>query len=70
MEDVKQSIVKVGKEIDQTLEKLDRCQSESDKDYLRKRESQLREEKILYLREKEQLRREQQRPAGICIFLH
>ena len=31
MEDVKQSIVKVGKEIDQLLEKLDKCQSESDK---------------------------------------
>ena len=64
MEDVKQSIVKVGKEIDQTLEKLDRCQSESDKEYLRKRESQLRDEKLLLLKKEERLH-EQLRPAGM-----
>ena len=64
MEDVKQSIVKVGKEIDQTLEKLDKCQSESDKAHFQSEIKLLREEKNHYLREKEQLR-EQQRLAGI-----
>ena len=66
---VDDNISKADADIRSTLEKLDKCQSESDKAHFQSEIKLLREEKILYLREKEQLR-EQQRPAGICIFLH
>ena len=62
-----QKISVVEDDIRSTLEKLDKCQSESDKDHLRKRESQLRDEKLLLLKKEERLH-EQQRPAGIFLY--
>ena len=58
-----QKISVVEDEIRSNQGKLAKCEP-NEKAYLQGEISQLREEKILYLREKEQLR-DQQRPAGI-----
>ena len=64
MEDIKQSIIKVEKDIDETEEILLGSQTENDKTFLRKKVEQLREKENLLRKEKEQLR-EQLRPAGM-----
>ena len=63
---VDDNISKADADIRSTLEKLDKCQSESDKAHFQSEIKLLREKENLLRKEKEQLR-EQLRPTGIKI---